>query len=102
MRRTLVIAAAAAALAATGAPAAQAGTKPIDQPLLAGQPHVEVVRALLPTTGFEAGRLLLWVRVNEPGLSRRGDGFLRLETITSAGVALKVRAANGKGQSAFG
>jgi hypothetical protein len=80
-----------AAVAALGAAMlAWPGQAAAGDGLLAGKPRVGTVRAMVPERGRDAGRLVVWVRVDHAAGSRRAVLRERPETIQTVRVAARV------------
>jgi hypothetical protein len=58
--------------------------------LLTGKPRIGTVRAMVPERGRDAGRLVVWVRVNHAAGSQRAVRRERPETVHAARVVARV------------
>jgi hypothetical protein len=58
--------------------------------LLAGSPRIETIRALVPRAGRDAGRLVVWVRVDYAGGTRRAVARERPETVHTGRVVVRL------------
>jgi hypothetical protein len=58
--------------------------------LLAGSPRIETIRVLAPREGRDAGRVVVWVRVDHARGTRRAIARERPETVHSGRVTVRV------------
>jgi hypothetical protein len=58
--------------------------------LLAGSPRIETVRALAPREGRDAGRVVVWVRVDHARGTRRAIARERPETVHSGRLIVRI------------
>jgi hypothetical protein len=58
--------------------------------LLAGSPRIETIRALVPREGRDAGRVIVWVRVDHASGTRRAVARERPETVHRGRVIVRI------------